>query len=183
VPVVIAMLRGVNVGGHHKIKMDVLRTLCESIGLENPQTFIQSGNIVFKTKERNLKKVARLIEDAIEGEVEFRPDVILRTTPELKNAIAKNPFAKRRDLNPAKLLVNFFAEEPDAKAKDQVLKIKADGEEMRINGRELYIYFPDGMGRSKLPLPKIGTILGSTSTGRNLNTVNKLLEMAQSLEG
>ena len=182
-PAVIAMLRGVNVGGHHMIKMDVLRTLCESIGLESPRTFIQSGNIVFKAKERNLKKIARQIEDAIEGEVKFRPDVILRTAREFKDTIAKNPFAKRRDLNPAKLLVNFFAEEPSAEAQREVLKIKADGEELKFNGRELYIYFPDGMGHSKLPMPKIGKILGSASTGRNLNTVNKLLEMAEALEG
>jgi uncharacterized protein (DUF1697 family) len=100
-PVVICLLRGVNLGGHSKIKMDMLRTLCESLGLENPQTYIQSGNVVFKTKQRNLKQLAGKIEEAIEGKVGFRPDVILRTVAELAETLAKNPFAKRRDLNRA----------------------------------------------------------------------------------
>jgi uncharacterized protein (DUF1697 family) len=181
-PVVICLLRGVNVGGHHKIKMDVLRALCESIGLESPQTYIQSGNVVFTTKERNLKRLARRLEDAIESKVKFRPDVILRTAAELTETIAKNPFAKDRDLDPGKLLVTFLAEEPSIVARDELAKIKADPEEVKINGREIYIYFPNGMGRSKLPWPRIGKILGSTGTGRNWNTLHKLLEMAKKLE-
>jgi uncharacterized protein (DUF1697 family) len=182
-PVIICLLRGVNVGGHTKIKMDVLRALCESLGAENPQTYIQSGNVVFKTKERNLKSLGAKIEKAIEGKAGFRPNVILRTTSELAETLAKNPFAKRRDLNPSKLLITFLAEEPSTSARAELAKIETDPEEMKINGREVYIYFPDGMGRSKLPWARIGKILGSTGTGRNWNTANKLLEMARKLEG
>ena len=181
-PVVICLLRGVNVGGHTKIKMDVLRALCESLGCESPQTYIQSGNVVFQTKERNLKQLARKIEDAIEGKVGFRPDVILRTAAELTEAIAKNPFAKRHDIHPGKLLITFLAEAPSTVALAELAKIDTDPEEMKINGREVYVYFPNGMGRSKFPWPRIGKILGSTGTGRNWNTVNKLHEMAKKLE-
>ena len=181
-PVVICLLRGVNVGGHTKIKMDVLRALCESLGLESPQTYIQSGNVVFKTKERNLKQLARKIEQAIEGKVGFRPAVILRTVAELAETLATNPFAKRRDLNPSKLLITFLAEAPSALALKELAKIEADPEEMMVNGCEIFVYFPDGMGRSKFPWTRIGKILGSTGTGRNWNTANKLLEMAQKLE-
>ena len=181
-PAVICLLRGVNVGGHGKIKMDVLRALCESVGLESPQTYIQSGNVVFKTKERNLKQLARKLGDAIEGKAGFRPDIILRTAAELAETLAKNPFAKRRDLNPAKLLITFLAEEPSTAALKELAEIKTDPEEMKIKGHEVFIYFPDGMGRSKFPWPRVGKILGSTGTGRNWNTANKLLEMAKKLE-
>jgi uncharacterized protein (DUF1697 family) len=163
--------------------MEILRALCESAGAENPQTYIQSGNVVFKTKERNLKRLASKIEDAIERKAGFRPPVILRTDSELAETLAKNPFAKRQDLNPAKLLITFLAEEPSAASLKELAKIETDPEEMKIKGREVYIYFPDGMGRSKFPWPRVGKILGSTGTGRNWNTVNKLLEMAKKLEG
>lgn len=176
------MLRGVNVGGHNKIKMDLLRTLCESLGLQNPQTYIQSGNVVGKTKERNLARLARQLEDAIERKLGFRPDVILRSTAELREVMAANPFAKRRGLDPGKFLITFLAEEPSAEACTELLKIKADPEELKMMGRELYIYFPNGAGRSKFPWPRVGKILGSTGTARNLNTVNKLLEMAEQME-
>ena len=82
--VVISMLRGVNVGGHNKIKMDSLRELYESLGLRDAQTYVQSGNVVFRTDAKNIAPVAKRIEDAIERKFGFRPSVILRTTSELE---------------------------------------------------------------------------------------------------
>ncbi len=180
--VLVSMLRGINVGGHNKISMGELRALYESLGLQDPQTYVQSGNVVFRTKERNVAAVAKRIEDAIERRFGFRVDVIVRTSSELKDAIARNPFGKRRNVDPGKLLVTFLAGHPSAEARDQVLKIKTDPEELHINGREVYIYFPDGMGRSKLSWPAIGKKLGTTGTGRNWNSVTKLLEIAEKLE-
>lgn len=177
----IALLRGVNVGGHHQIKMEVLRALCESLGLCNPQTYIQSGNVVFQTKERDTAKLSAQIESAIEKKHGFRPDVVLRTAGELREVIAKNPFAKRKDIEPNKLIVTFLAAEPTAESRATVLALKPDPEELRLHGRELYIYFPDGMGRSKFPAV-LGKALKNTGTARNWNTVTKLLEMAEGLE-
>src|SRR5580704_18649385 len=102
-PAMVCMLRGVNVGGHNKIKMDELRCLCESLGLRNPQTYVQSGNVVFTTGERNLARLAARIETAIEQKLGFRPSVVLRTTAELRDVIARNPFAGRRDIEPGRL--------------------------------------------------------------------------------
>jgi len=181
-PVIVAMLRGVNVGGHNKIEMEALRALCESLELRDAQTYVQSGNVVFRTKERNLGALARRMEDAIEQSFGFRPAVIVRTTSELRNVIARNPFSKRRGIEPGKLLVTFLASDPTVEARDQTLQIKTDPEEMRIDGREVYIYFPNGMGRTKLSWPMIGKMLGTSGTGRNWNSVIKLLEMAEKLE-
>jgi uncharacterized protein (DUF1697 family) len=181
-PVVISMLRGVNVGGHNKIRMEALRELCESLGLRDPQTYVQSGNVVFRTKERDLGALAKRMEDAIERSFGFRPAVIVRTISELRDVVAKNPFGRRRGIDPSKLLITFLASDPSAEARDQVLKIKTEPEELRIDGREVYIYFPNGMGRTKLSWPTIGKMLGTSGTGRNWNSVTKLLEIAEKLE-
>jgi len=179
-PVVISMLRGVNVGGHHLIKMDALRALYESLGLQDPQTYVQSGNVIFKTKEPDLARLARQIENEIERRFSFRPGVILRTSSDLRDVIKKNPFA-HRDLDPSKLLVTFLAADPAPGAREALLRIKPDPEELRIAGRELYIYFPNGIGRSKLP-PLLDRTLKNSSTARNWNTVPRLLAMAEKLE-
>ena len=178
---VVALLRGVNVGGHNQIKMDALRTICESLSLQDPQTYVQSGNVVFRTRERDLAAVGKRIEDCIERKFGFRPGVILRTTSEMKDVIARNPLAKRRAIEPAKLYVTFLASQPAAEVQDAILAVKTAGEEVRVDGRELYIYFPNGMGRSKL-MPVVERLLKKSGTSRNWNTVTKLLEMAEQLE-
>ena len=86
--VVIAMLRGVNVGGHQKLNMEALRTLCAGLGLRDVETYIQSGNVVFREDGGDPGMVARKIEDGIERKFGFRPDVIVRTTSELRKVIA-----------------------------------------------------------------------------------------------
>jgi uncharacterized protein (DUF1697 family) len=177
---IISMLRGVNLGGHNQIKMDALRTLYESLGLKSPQTYVQSGNVVFKTQERDLVQLSQRIEKAIEQKFGFRPRVILRTSSDLNDVIAKNPFAKRHGIHPGKLLVVFFNEEPGQEDCGLLHRTKAEGEEVRTNGREFYLYFPNGAGRSKL-FAAIGK-LKKSGTSRNWNTVTKLLEMANEME-
>jgi len=180
-PVVISMLRGVNVGSHNRIKMDALRAVYESLGLLDVQTYVQSGNVVFRTKERSLIGLGKRIEAAIEGSWGFRPLVVLRSTSEMRGAIAKNPFAERR-VDPDRLLVTFLASVPDAEALGKALAISTDPEELRIDGSEAYIYFPNGMARPKMSWPRIEKALKTSGTGRNWNTVTKLLEMAEALE-
>jgi uncharacterized protein (DUF1697 family) len=177
---VISLLRGVNVGGHNQIKMEALRALCESLGLKEPQTYVQSGNVVFRTEERNPARLAERIESAIENKFGFRPGVVLRSSSDLKEVIARNPFAKRRGTDPRKLAVVFFNDAPAAEACEQVLRMKTEGEEVRIDGREFYIYFPEGMGRSKLFAGIAGKLKSGTT--RNWNTVTKLLAMAERLD-
>ena len=182
-PVIICMLRGVNVGGHNKIKMDALKALCVSLKLKDPQTYVQSGNVIFRTEEKDQEKLTRRIQDAIEKTHGFRPGVVLRTAAELKEVVARNPFAKRSNIEPGKLLVNFLASDPGKDAWEKALAIKMIGpEEMHLIGREAYIYFPNGQGRSKFPWPAIERTLGTSGTGRNWNSVTKMLEMAENMD-
>ena len=180
--VVISMLRGVNVGGKHKIKMEVLRALYESIGLRGAQTLLQSGNVVFRSERKDLVALTKKIESAIERKFGFHSDVILRTSAELRDVIARNPFAKRAGVDASKLLVSFLVSDPGAEARGNVMRIKAEPEELRIDGREVYIYFPSGMARPKLSMALVERTLRTSWTGRNWNTVRKLMEMAEELE-
>jgi uncharacterized protein (DUF1697 family) len=180
--VIISLLRGINVVGHNKIKMEALRALFVSLKLRDAQTYIQSGNVVFRTQEPDLAKLARKIENGIEKNFGFRPAVILRTSSELRDVIARNPFANRRDIHPSKLLVTFLASHPDPDACGKVLKMTIEPEELRIDGREVYIYFLNGQGSSKLSWVAVERTLRTSGTGRNWNTVNKLLEIVEKLE-
>lgn len=177
----IAMLRGVNVGGHRKIRMEALRSVCESIGLRSVQTHVQSGNVVFSTTDRNTETLATRIEAALANAFGFRPDVILRTLPELQEAIARSPFAAREGIEPSKLLVLFLARDPGDEVRGRVAQLPAGPEELHVSGRELYIYFPNGMGRPKLSMAAVERTLKVPGTGRNWNTVTKLAELASRL--
>jgi uncharacterized protein (DUF1697 family) len=182
-PVAIAMLRAVNVAGHQKLNMEALRTLCGGLGLQDVQTYIQSGNVVFRENSGEPEALARKIEDGIHQKFGFRPDVIVRTTSELRKVISNNPFAGRPEVEPNRLLVLFMASAPARQARERILAMPCEPEEMYFKGRELYIYYPNGMARPKIPVARIEKVLAGSSTGRNWNTVNKLLAMAEMAEG
>jgi len=180
--VMVAMLRGINVGGRNLIKMEELRAVCAALKLRDAQTYVQSGNVVFRTDEPDKAVLTKRLETAIEKKFGFRPSVILRTTAELRRVIARNPLAKRRGIDPAKLLVTFLAGEPSVEGREKVRGMKTHPEEMWVDGSELYIYFPNGMGKSKLAWSEMGKLLQVAGTGRNWNSVLKLLEMAEAME-
>jgi uncharacterized protein (DUF1697 family) len=182
-PAVIAMLRGVNVGGHHKIKMEVLRTLCASLKFDCAQTYLQSGNVVFRTSTRNLHQISAALEAAIEKRLGFRPAVILRTVPELRSVIAQSPFAKRSGLNPGLLVVAFLGGATTPASRKALLALDIAPEELHAHDRELHIYFPNGQARPRLSWALVDKILNKMPlTARNWNTVTRLLEIAESVE-
>ena len=180
--VIVSMLRGVNLASHNRVKMEALRALYESLGFRDPQTYVQSGNVVFQTKQRDLVALALKVENGIERSFGFRTTVIVRTAPELRDVIARNPFRSRRGIDPSKLLVTFLASNPAAEALERVLKVNTEPEEVHIDGREVYIYFPNGMARPKISWVAIEKKLKTSGTGRNWNSVTKLLEIAEKLE-
>jgi uncharacterized protein (DUF1697 family) len=181
-PAIVAMLRGVNLASHRRMKMDALRAVFEALKLEDVRTYVQSGNVVFRTGEQDITRLAARLEQAIEKKFGFQSDVIVRTTSEMRAVVSRNPFAKRRDVEAAKLVVTFLAGDPGNAARATVRTIPVSPEELHIDGREIYVYFPNGQGRSKLPAARIERTLGTPCTARNWNSVTKLLEMAESLE-
>lgn len=180
--VIISMLRGVNLGPHNRIKMEELRAMYESLKFQDPRTYVQSGNVLFKTNERNEAKLSSRIQDGIEKKFGFRPDVIVRTTDELRSAVAKNPFSARKNIDPSKLLVTFLASEPGAELCEKLRAIDTDPEELHVDGREIFIYYPNGLARPKFQWIKAEKILKVACTGRNWNSVTKMLAMAEEME-
>jgi uncharacterized protein (DUF1697 family) len=177
----ISMLRGVNLGPHNRIKMDSLRELYKSLKLEDPRTYVQSGNVIFRTKEQDAAKLAKKIQSAIEKTFGCSTPVLLRTTAELKKIIAANPF-EGRGLEPGKILVTFLAGKPGADVQSTLAGFKKYPEELHLKGRELYIYFPNGAGRSKLPWSQVEKHMGVTGTARNWNSVTQMMAIAEEME-
>ena len=180
-PVLISMLRGVNLGPHNRIQMEALRAMYESLKLENPRTYVQSGNVIFRTKEKNAAQLASKIQDAIETTFRCRPEVILRTPDELRRVIARTPFPTRSSLEPGKILVTFLAGAPP-EPQAALDGLKSYPEELHLIGRELYIYFPNGVGKSKLPWSSVEKLLKVTGTARNWNSVQAILQIAEEME-
>ena len=178
---IIGMLRGVNVGPHNRMNMEALRALCGSLDLEDVETYVQSGNVVFRSKERNLSTLAKRFEDAFEKKFGFRAPLILRTAAEMRTVIRNNPFAERKEIEPGKFHVIFLTEELSPEARKQLETTKVGPEEIKAHAREVFVYYPNGMGRSKLP-PVMERILKKAGTARNWNSVTNLLEMADKLE-
>jgi uncharacterized protein (DUF1697 family) len=181
-PAFVSLLRGINVGGNKQIRMEQLRSCYEALGLAGVKTHLQSGNVVFQGGKGEAARLAARLEGAIEKSFAFRPSVVVRTSAELRKVITRNPFPDRAESDPSHLLVMFLAENPGKPAEARLAETNAGPEEFRLSGRELYIYYPNGIGRSKLTNALIEKRLGTVGTARNWNTVTKLLELAEALE-
>ncbi|RVI66884.1 DUF1697 domain-containing protein [Sinorhizobium meliloti] len=171
-PVYVALLRAVNVGGTGKLAMADLKAVCDELGFAGAKTFIQSGNVVFRSDLPEPAVQAKL-EQALAAKMGKAPGVLLRSRRQLDDIAAT---AERfLDAKPNLLLITFLPEPPPADALDKL--VAPDGEEVRIDGREIYVHYPNGSGRSKLKLPAL-----RPGTARNLNTIRKLAEMAAAIE-
>jgi len=174
----IALFRGINVGGNRSLPMRELVELLAGLGLQNIQTYIQSGNVIFETAERDTAQLARRISQAVEHKRGFGPEVLLLETADLENAVASNPYPQGES-NPKTLHVFFLASDPPAPDLKKLESIKLEAEHFTLKGRLFYLYAPEGIGRSKLAAG-IEKALGVPATGRNWQTVCKVLEMAKS---
>jgi uncharacterized protein (DUF1697 family) len=180
----IALLRAVNVGGDNLIKMSDLRDLLAGLGLENVRTHLQSGNAVFSARSKDQKKLSQEISGAIHQAHGHLPEVILRTPDELRSALDRVPFDA--SANPSQVIINFLLDTADPEgARDLARELAAyEGPEtVVVHESEVFIHYPEGMGRSKLNRVPMEKLLGTRGTARNLNTVRKLLEMAEEAGG
>lgn len=172
----VALLRGVNVGGHRKIPMSDLRSFAADLGLEHPATLLQSGNLVFGTRKRLAAEIEAWLEREAEGRLGLRTDFIVRNADEWEQVVERNPFQREARADPGHLVVMFPKGRCSALAIDTLRAANRGPEAIQAVGRELYIFFPQGQGISKLPALMTAARLGTSVTGRNWNTVSKLLE-------
>lgn len=176
---VIALLRGINVGGNKMVAMADLRELLTKLGFTEPRTLLQSGNVVFGSDRRTPAKLEQFLEAELMKRFGMQVDFFVRTTDEWKRVVARNPIPAEAKRDPSHLLVMFLKDAPDA---DRVKALQAaiTGREIiRADGREAYIVYPDGIGRSKLTNALIEKKLGTRGTARNWNTVLKLDALAR----
>jgi uncharacterized protein (DUF1697 family) len=180
--VLVSMLRGVNLGPHHRMRMADLKAVYESLGLTEVETYIQSGNVVFRSAARKPAAVSAQIEAAIRKRFGFEAPVVVRSAAEMRSVVARNPFAGRAGIDPARLAVHFLYSRPDGAASGRLRALPPAPEEMKLDGCELYVHYVNGMARPTISMTQVGKAVGVEGTARNWNTVEKLLEMAEGLE-
>lgn len=168
----IVLLRGINVGGHHIVPMKELRQLLENNGLEKVATYIQSGNIVCSYPTNPSHKISTLIEQKFG----FKPSTFSLTVKNLKSVVENNPYPGDGGKT---VHFFFFHSSPSSVDYKTLDDVKAENEHYQLIDNVLYLYAPDGIGRSKMvdKIPK--AFAKNEMTARNLNTINKLAEMVE----
>lgn len=163
----VALLRGVNLG-KRQLKMDDLRRIAIELGLDSPETYIASGNLIFRSDESEAT-LKRMLESAIADHMSAKVAVMIRDANELARTVEDNPFARE----PANRVVAIFL---DSKAANDALEDARNvgDERMAVGSREIYVHYPSGQGRSKLKLRA-----AQEGTARNMNTIAKLAKLAR----
>lgn len=165
----IAFLRGINVGGNNILPMSELKSICTNIGFKNVRTYIQSGNVIFESGLSE-NEVIKQFESALYLARQKDIAVIIRTAKELNAVISRNPFP---DAKPSWVGVTLFTAPLPGDMLKSIQNIV--DEEIVISEREIYVYYPSGMGLSKLKFPNIR----QKGTARNINTLTKIAELCQ----
>lgn len=177
----IALFRGINVGGNTILPMRDLIAVLEGLGLKKVQTYIQSGNVVFQSANTNVVELSRKITAAIETSRGIAPQVLILGVKELQAAIAGNPFPQAGH-EPKSLHLFFLDAVPRKPDLETLASIKSESEQFKLVKQVFYLYAPDGVGRSKLAA-KVEKALGVTVTARNWRTVNEILSIATGEKG
>jgi uncharacterized protein (DUF1697 family) len=175
----IALFRGINVGGNNPLPMKTLPALMETCGCKDAQTYIQSGNVVFRSSLGRAETLASRISSAVEAKHGFRPSVLLLTDKELARAIAANPYPEA-EKTPQWVHLFFLAEKPRKPDLERLQAAQANGESFTLKGRVFYLHTPAGFGTSKLAA-MVGRVLGVDMTARNWRTCRQVLAMAKAL--
>jgi uncharacterized protein (DUF1697 family) len=176
----IALLRGINVGGNKKVPMSELRELATGIGCHRVESYIQSGNLVFSTSiAPNALEIA--LEQSIRQTFGFSVDVVVRTGADWRGYAARTPFADAQKERPSRVLLGLSKRPPKPGAEIMLREVAKSGERIEIVEDAIWIDFLDGIGSSKLTPAVIDRAVGSSVTARNWSTVQKLDEMARAL--
>ena len=175
----VSLFRGINVGGNKSVRMDALKELHESLGLQRVETYIQSGNVVFTSEDAIPVQLSRQIEEAFEHKFGFLSKVMVRSADEFNMTIENNPFKDQPMKETKWVVVMFLAREPISTALEDIQKTYSGPEELHLTGQEVYIYYPQGIGPSKLTNTFLEKKLKTMGTARNWNTVLRLQKMME----
>ena len=171
----VALLRAINLGARNKVPMAELRAAFEAAGCTDVQTYIQSGNVVFRAPSRSAPALRRRLEAAVEKQCGVTSTVVLRTWPELRRLVAFHPFGA----DTSKSAVTFLAEKPTAAAVRRLQELDVAPDEAKIVGRDVHIHYPRGIQGSRLTGALLERTLGVQGTNRNWRTVARLAELVE----
>jgi uncharacterized protein (DUF1697 family) len=173
----VALFRGINVGGNRMLPMKELKVLLEKTGCTDVQTYIQSGNAVFRSASSDVSQLAAQLTAGVSATRGFEPRVLVLTQSELKKAAANNPYPEA-EANPQTVHLFFLAERPKKPDLTSLEALRTKTERFELKGKVFYLHTPDGFGASKLAA-RAERLLGVEATARNWRTVTTLLDLAQ----
>ncbi|RAV22849.1 DUF1697 domain-containing protein [Paenibacillus contaminans] len=175
----IALLRGINVSGQKLIKMAHLKEVFETMPFGRVRTYIQSGNVLFESDDRNTDELCVRIERKLKEVYGFDVSVVIRSVGDLDAIIARNPFLVDMLKDGEKLYVSFLSKEPAAEAMEKLMSYRSEADDFQIIGREVYLLSRQGYGKSLISNNFVEKKLGVIATTRNWETVNKLAVMGK----
>ena len=175
----IALLRAINVGGRKKIAMSDLRELLAQLGFAGARSLLQTGNLVFRSDEHKGDALERLLEAQIEKRLDLRTDFFVRSAKQWQEVIASNPFPEEAERDPSHLVAIFLKDAPAAKDVRTLRAAIRGSEIIRGAGKQVYVFYPNGIGRSRLTNAFIEHKLRTSGTGRNWNTILKVGALAE----
>jgi uncharacterized protein (DUF1697 family) len=176
----ISLLRAINVSGQNRIRMPDLKVLYETLGLARVETYVQSGNVIFESDRLDSAGLEKLIEAQILKTMGFDVPVLIRTLPELQRMLDAHPFTPQQLADPSRIAAVFLRSDPGAELAAHLQLPGESPDWFRLEGREVYLYCPDGFGRTKLTNAFFEKKLQAAATSRNWKTVNTLLDIAKS---
>jgi uncharacterized protein (DUF1697 family) len=176
----VALLRGINVVGKKIIRMQDLKQLFESLNFNNVITFIQSGNVVFDVDNTNAEYLAKTIEEKILEVLKMQVSVLIRNHSQLQSVIANNPFLNNQSIKMESLYVTFLSDQPDVVLMDKIGEFNSYPDEFQPIDKEIYVYCPNGYGKTKLSNSFFESKLKLKATTRNWRNINVLKEMSDS---
>jgi uncharacterized protein (DUF1697 family) len=178
----IAILRGINVGAQKAVKMEELRKMFEKLGAKRVKTYIQSGNVVFDSTEKNCKELKDQIEKEIGTTFGFDVPTLVIELSELKGIIKNNPYPAKKDVDISKVHVTFLSDQPDDELIAKIDQKLYKPDEFTIGSKSIYLHIPESYGLTKLSNSFFEKKLKLTATTRNWKTTNELLTIAENSE-
>ena len=177
-PVYISIIRGINVSGQKMIRMDALKELYASLKFSDIRTYIQSGNVIFSSNAMARAELEKRIGKKIAETFGFDVPVMVLGTADIRTVLENNPFVTRRKEDPSLLHVTFLAHEPSEANIEAVLQAQSGDDECVVSGRTVYLYCPNGYGRTKLNNTFFEKKFQTIATTRNWKTVNELYRIS-----